>query len=216
MPVSPFCVKLSKTMRMLQKGGQTCMGSALSVAELSILDWIALHCHSAAGDVLMPLLSTSVNKGYLWIAVGLAILLFGGKRRWVGLQIWLALILSVVICSVFVKNAVGRIRPCDLKPVLDLLITRPHDPSFPSGHTSASFAAAVVLWRNRCRGWQAAAVLACLIAFSRLYLYVHFPTDVLGGLAIGSCCGLLSVFLWNRYLEAGVRKLLQRQDRSRP
>ena len=192
------------------------MGSALSVAELSILDWIALHCHSAAGDVLMPLLSTTVNKGFLWIAVGLAILLFGGKRRWVGLQIWLALILSVVICSVFVKNAVGRIRPCDLKPVLDLLITRPGDPSFPSGHTSASFAAAMVLWRTRCRGWWAAAIVACLVAFSRLYLSVHFPTDVLGGMVTGCLCGLLAVFLWNRFLEAGVRKLLQRQDRPRP
>lgn len=191
------------------------MGSALSVAELSILDWIALHCHSGAGDVLMPLITSSANKGLVWIAVGLAILLFGGKRRCVGLQIWLALIFSVILCSVILKNAVGRIRPCDLKPVLDLLIARPGDPSFPSGHTSASFAAAVVLWRNRCRGWWAAAVLAFLIAFSRLYLYVHFPTDVLGGMVTGCLCGLLAVFLWNRFLESRVPERFRRQDRPR-
>ena len=191
------------------------MGSALSVAELSILDWISLHCHSGAGDVLMPFITKFGDKGLFWIAVGLALLLFGGKQRGTGVQVLLALVLSVLICNLILKNAVGRIRPCDLKPVLDLLVGRPHDPSFPSGHTSASFAAAVVLWRNRCRGWQAAVVLAFLIAFSRLYLYVHFPTDVLGGLVIGSLCGLLAVFLWNRFLEAGIRTPFGRQDGPR-
>ena len=176
------------------------MGSALSVAELSILDWIALHCHSGAGDVLMPLITKLGDKGLFWIALGLALLLFGGKHRSTGAQVLLALLLSVILCNLILKNAVGRIRPFELKPVLDLLVGRPGDPSFPSGHTSASFAAAVVLWRSRCRGWWAAVGLAFLIAASRLYLYVHFPTDVLGGLVIGSLCGLLSAFLWERYL----------------
>lgn len=177
------------------------MGSALSVAELSVLDWIALHCHSGIGDVFFPLLSTSVNKGMLWILVGLAILLFGGKRRTVGLQIWLALILSVILCNDILKNAADRIRPCDLKPVMELLVHRPGDPSFPSGHTSASFATVTVLWRTKCKGWWVALAVALLVAFSRLYLYVHFPTDVLGGMVTGILCGLLAVFLWSRFVE---------------
>ena len=189
------------------------MGSALSIAELSVLDWIALHCHSGIGDVLLPLLSTSVNKGMLWITVGLAILLFGGRRRTVGLQIWLALIFSLILCNDILKNAVDRVRPCDLQPVFDLLVHRPGDPSFPSGHTSASFAAAVVLWRTRFPGWWAALAVACLVAFSRLYLYVHFPTDVLGGMVTGTLCALLAVFLWERLVEPRLPERFRRKGR---
>lgn len=192
------------------------MGSSLSLAELSILDWIAQHCHSGFGDVLMPLITKLGDKGLFWIAVGLALLVFGKARRSTGIQILLALLLSLIFCNLILKNAVGRIRPCDLKPVLELLVSRPHDPSFPSGHTSASFAAAVVLWRTKCPGWQAAFVLAFLIAFSRLYLYVHFPTDVLCGLLLGTLCGLLAVFLWKQVLVGIVFNRLLRSRTEPP
>ncbi len=77
-----------------------------------------------------------------------------------------------------------------------LLIPAPLDPSFPSGHSSASFAAATVLLLNRWEGRWAALVLAALIAFSRLYLYVHYPTDVVGGILVGVLCGVLAKRLW--------------------
>ena len=173
---------------------------ALSLAELGILDWIAQHCRTAWMDVLMPAITHLGDKGYIWIALGFAILLLCKNERATGVQVLLALVLSLILCNLVLKNAVDRIRPCDLKPVMDLLIHRPGDPSFPSGHTSASFAAAVVLLLNRWRGRWVALVLAVLIAFSRLYLYVHFPTDVLGGVLVGAFCAWLAVTLWRKWI----------------
>ncbi len=172
----------------------------LSAAELGILDWIAAHCHSAWMDVLMPAITRLGDSGMVWILLGLAILLFSRKERATGLQVLIALLLSLLICNLILKEAVGRIRPCDCKGLVDLLIHRPRDPSFPSGHTSASFAAAMVLVLTKWRGRWAALTLALLIAFSRLYLYVHFPTDVLGGALVGSACALLAVTFWQKWL----------------
>ena len=89
----------------------------------------------------------------------------------------------------YIKPLVGRIRPYDINTAVGLLIPRPTDFSFPSGHTGASFAAAAALedsnYRLRIPAW----VLAVLIAFSRLYLYVHYPTDVLAGAMLGILTG---------------------------
>lgn len=112
----------------------------------------------------------------------------------------------MILCNLILKNLVGRIRPFDWNAAVQLLVARPDDPSFPSGHTSASFAAVAVLMLNRWKGRYPALVLAVLIAFSRLYLYVHFPTDVLGGLVLGTFCGVLAVFLWRKWLTYQKRK----------
>ena len=173
---------------------------SLSMAELGILDWIAQHCHTAWMDVVMPAITHLGDKGYIWIALGIVILFLCKEERATGAQVLLALVFSLILCNLVLKNAVDRIRPCDLKPVADLLIHRPGDPSFPSGHTSASFAAAVVLILNRWKGRWPALALAILIAFSRLYLYVHFPTDVLGGALVGAFCAWLSVTLWRKWI----------------
>lgn len=84
----------------------------------------------------------------------------------------------------------ARVRPCDLNPAVQLLIARPSDFSFPSGHTAAAFTSVFSLYRENNRLWKPVLVLAAVIAFSRMYLYVHFPTDVLGGVAVGWVCAL--------------------------
>jgi undecaprenyl-diphosphatase len=172
----------------------------LSLWELGILDWIAQHCRTDWLDVLMPAVSWLGNKGVIWILLAMAILLFSKKEKATGAQMILALLLSLILCNLLLKNLVGRIRPCDLKGLTDLLVARPGDPSFPSGHTSASFAGAVVLLLCKWRGRWAALALAVLIGFSRLYLYVHFPTDVLAGALVGTFCALLAGFLWRHWL----------------
>lgn len=100
-----------------------------------------------------------------------------------------ALALEVLCCNLILKPFVARIRPCDINTAVHLLVPRPDDFSFPSGHTGASFAATSALYFSRSRLRFPALVSAVLIGFSRLYLYVHYPTDVLAGAVLGSLLG---------------------------
>ena len=101
-----------------------------------------------------------------------------------------ALVVDVLLCNIVLKNLVARTRPYDVNTGVHLLVAKLHDYSFPSGHTAASFTAVVALsFAGEKRAWKAALVLACLIAFSRMYLYVHYPTDVLGGVLVGIAAG---------------------------
>ena len=81
---------------------------------------------------------------------------------------------------------------CAALQCVQLLVAKPRDYSFPSGHTAASFASVTALYlAGEKKMWKAALVLAVLIALSRLYLYVHYPTDIIGGVVFGSLSGYL-------------------------
>ena len=99
----------------------------------------------------------------------------------------------------------ARPRPCDLRPEMLTLVARPHGWSFPSGHTSSAFAAAFALWLQNRRLGVPALALAGFIGFTRMYLYVHFPTDILGGvalgLALGACGSLLADKISNKWAK---------------
>ena len=115
---------------------------------------------------------------------------FGPDTRKTGMVMMAALCIELVVCNGILKNLFARIRPCDVNTQIQLLIARPDDFSFPSGHTAASFAAVAALYFSGERKlWKPALILACLIAFSRLYLYVHYPTDILGGILVGIAAG---------------------------
>jgi len=108
----------------------------------------------------------------------------------------LALLLGLILGNGVLKNVVGRLRPYDLDPTLIPRLAAEHLPSdlsFPSGHTLASFEAATVLFLYHRKSGIAALFLAALIAFSRLYLLVHFPSDVLFGALLGVGIALVSV-----------------------
>ena len=103
----------------------------------------------------------------------------------------IGLIVGVLVGNLIVKNAIQRDRPCWLVEVQDLLIANPQDFSFPSGHTLSSFCAASILFHYDKRLGIPSFGVAILIAFSRLYLYVHFPTDVFAGILIGVAFGMI-------------------------
>lgn len=179
---------------------------ALSQAELGILDWIYFHLHSRFLDTIMPIITWLGDKGLLWIVLGLGILFFQKGKRDTGFRVLLALLLGLLICNLLLKNAVGRIRPFVLNDAVQLLVTPPSDPSFPSGHTTAAFAAATVLIFDHWKGRWIVLIVAILVAFSRLYLYVHFPTDVICGALIGVFCGWLSGLLWQEVIGPYLQK----------
>ena len=142
--------------------------------DLPILDWIAANLWCPFLDTVMPVITLLGDAGIFWIALA-AVFLFIPKQRKMGLTMGVALLMGVVICNMILKPWVGRIRPYDyqlefFQKTIPLLIERQHDFSFPSGHTIASFEAAVAMCiRNKKLGIPAM-ILAVLIAFSRMYL----------------------------------------------
>ena len=118
-----------------------------------------------------------------------------------------ALIADLIICNVILKPIVARIRPYSINQTVRLLVTPLKDYSFPSGHTAASFASVSALYfAGRKRMAAGALIVSVLIAFSRMYLYVHYPTDVLGGLIIGLLCGWIADMIIQKVMEKRSRK----------
>ena len=159
--------------------------------ELQILDWIQ-QMRTPVGDVWMVFISRLGNAGMIWILFTCLLLMIPRTRRW-GAALAAALCLDAIICNILLKPMVCRIRPCDVNQTVQLLIARPADYSFPSGHTGAAFAVASVMFIGMPKQIGIPALLvATLIGFSRIYLGVHFPTDVLGGVIVGCLTGFVA------------------------
>lgn len=171
--------------------------------ELKILDWIQI-IHVSWLDKLMVGITTLGNGGIIWI-VSAAALLIIPKMRKAGTAMAVSLALEVLCCNVILKSLIARIRPCDVNAAVHLLIRRPADFSFPSGHTGAAFAAAAALYFGKNKLWIPACVLAVLMGFSRLYLYVHYPSDVLAAAMIGIMLGWFGNFLANGLWKKAIR-----------
>lgn len=148
-------------------------------------------------DKIMILITHMGTKGIFWILVGVILLLFK-KTRKCGLTVLIALLFSLIVGNILLKNIVARPRPCWIDETINMLIAVPKDYSFPSGHTFASFAAAVSVFLYYKKAGIAAIILAFLIGFSRLYLFVHFPTDVLSGAVLGICAAFASRCIVNK------------------
>lgn len=158
--------------------------------EIHILDWIQ-GLHSPAGDMFWSMVTRLGNAGIIWILLAAVLLIIPGTRK-SGVILAVALCVDLLLCNQVLKPAFARVRPFDVNTTVRLLIPRPGDYSFPSGHTAASFtAAAALFFAGEKKLWKPALVLAALIAFSRLYLYVHYPTDILGGMAVGVIAGYM-------------------------
>ena len=170
-----------------------------------LLGFIQAHTHTAVLDVVMPVVSGLGNLGIIWIVTALVLICFK-KHRAAGVTLLVALILCALIGNLGLKPLIARPRPCWVDPNVVLLIPSPSDYSFPSGHTFSSFAAATVLFWHSKRMGICAIVLAALIAFSRLYLFVHYPTDVLAGIILGIGFGLAAIFLYKSFIKRREKK----------
>ena len=164
--------------------------------DLPILDWIAANLRCTLLDTLMPLITHLGDGGIFWIGCAV-LLMIRPKTRKTGLAMAYALLMGLIVCNLTLKPLIARIRPFDYQlehfnRVIPLLISSPHDFSFPSGHTIASFEGAVVLALNSKKVGIPALLLASLIAFSRMYLYVHYPTDVIASIVLGTVFAMLS------------------------
>lgn len=157
--------------------------------DFMILDFIQLHFKSELLDQPLLIISLLGNKGAVWLALALLLLLIPHLRKG-GLLLFYGLALDYILCNLLLKNFVQRARPCDIRIVSDMLLSCPSDFSFPSGHTMAAFVCSRILLHIDKRLGFFAYIFAFLTAFSRLYLYVHFPSDVIAGALLGTMLGV--------------------------
>jgi len=199
----------------------------------TVFQWIArvfAPGTSAALDWFFNFVTMLGNSGWFFIALAVGFLIFK-KTRKLGMMMAFALILELLIVNVTMKPLFARPRPYDLElgwwvqayravfPNGPLPNHLPGDMSFPSGHTAVSFAGALAWCFGSRKEWVGRArwvsyigiVIAVLISFSRLYLGVHYPTDVLGGVLAGTVCALLAVLIF-KLIEKGFDKINERKS----
>lgn len=160
-----------------------------------LLLWIQEHLRMDELTPIMQAVTFLGDGGWFWIFLAI-VLLFPKKTRKAGIAAGIALLLSLLVNNIWLKPMIDRVRPYEVIEGLTILIDPPHDASFPSGHTGASFAAAVAMYPFLRKPLHVVLILlAAFIAFTRLYLGVHYPTDVLGGMVIGITLGVLAAYV---------------------
>ncbi|MDR3279402.1 MAG: phosphatase PAP2 family protein [Synergistaceae bacterium] len=159
-----------------------------------LLNWVQAHTHTDFMDKAMLFFTKLGDRGAIWIVYAV-ICACSASLRQVGLNLTMCVSACAFLGNFAIKPLFRRQRPCNVDSSRPILLSRPGDSSFPSCHTMTSFAAAVVTV------WQAGGVLglssfmfASMISFSRVYLYVHYPSDVIAGMALGLATGGIFLF----------------------
>lgn len=173
--------------------------------DFKILDFLQT-LHNDVLDFIMKAFTYLGNNGYVWIGICI-IMLCIPKARKTGVYLAITLIAEVILNDGIVKGIIKRERPFLQRTGIDTIIKRPSGYSFPSGHSASSFSAATAIFLQNKRLGIVAYILAAFIAFSRIYFYVHFPTDILAG----SLFGILIGFAVNRLLRFIEDKLMRKQ-----
>ncbi len=162
--------------------------------EFYILDYIQSNFRTELLDKIMPIVSFMGKLSWIWVVIAI-VCLFTKKFRRLGISLSSDLIFNLIAGNLIIKTIVARPRPCTLNKTVELISSVPFDTSFPSGHTLFAFGAATIIFiYNKWLG-IIAYLFACIMAFSRLYLYVHFPTDILFGAIFGITFAVISYFI---------------------
>lgn len=162
----------------------------LQTIDFAFLDFIQQNLKHPFLDLIMPLITRLGDRGFFWILVAGICLYFVSLRN-IGLRLSIGLMIDVMLCNILLKPIVHRLRPCHINPLPSMIIPCPTDFSFPSGHTMPAFLTATIFYQYNKPLGIAFYIFAVLTGFSRLYLYVHFPFDVLFSAVVGTLIGLL-------------------------
>lgn len=175
--------------------------TAITNFDTEILFWISSHLKNVVFDTILPILTRLGDHGMIWIILTVILICFK-RTRAAGIAMGIGLLLSHLLGNMMIKPLVERLRPFEVNDVA-ILIPHPGGFSFPSGHTFSSFAAAVALYCFSKKAGIPALVFAAIMGFSRMYLFVHYPTDVMAGMVFGILTGIFSAFLVKRFMNRG-------------
>ncbi|MBH1942130.1 phosphatase PAP2 family protein [Mobilitalea sibirica] len=150
----------------------------------NILIFIQENLKNPVFDQVMVFITKLGNAGFLWILIAF-LLLSQKKYQKCGVPLICAISLAMFFGDDILKPLIGRIRPCNSFPEVPLLISRPNTFSFPSGHTMVGFTSATVIFKYHRKLGGFTFMIASFIAYSRLHLFVHYPSDILGGIVLG-------------------------------
>lgn len=163
--------------------------------DFSILYWIQENIRTEWLDSVCAFLSWAFQLGLPWIFLGVVLFCFK-KTRAAGVILVAAVVLTFFFNELAIKNAVNRERPCTIDPTVELAIEKPTSFSFPSGHTASCFAAVGVLLFTHKKIGIPLILFAVIMGLSRMYLFVHFPTDVIAGAAMGLLMAWVTVLIF--------------------
>lgn len=166
------------------------------------LDFLYLlqNLHNDLLNTIMVFITSLGDGGVIWLSAAIVMLFFKKTRR-CGITIMAGMALSFLLGNLSLKNLIARPRPCAVDSTVQLLIPYPSEYSFPSGHTLHSFTAATVIFLYFRKAGIGALLLAAAIAFSRMYLFVHYPTDILGGILLGILDAVLVYVIVNKIMQ---------------
>ena len=178
--------------------------------DISILNLIQ-NLKSPLMDKIMTTITAFGNMGIFWILLIIIFLTTKEYKKMAKFMI-VCMLVNVVIVNLIIKPAVGRQRPFEIVEGIKLLVLKPQDPSFPSGHSAISFCMlTTILFFSKSKTINImASLLAILIAFSRLYLYVHFPSDVFCGIIFGVFSSLITLKFCFSKKGISLRKKLEK------
>ena len=178
------------------------MISWITQLDVNILYYVQDNMRSEILNEVVKVFTSLGNYGLIWILFTLALLIYSDTRK-VGMMCAVALIIDLILCNGILKNVIARTRPYDAFENIRCIISPQPDYSFPSGHTASSFAAVVpaIVNKNTRRIGVVALIIAILMAVSRIYVCVHYPSDVVGGLIIGMLCGAVSCKIFKKYMQ---------------
>lgn len=185
------------------------LGLVLWALDFNILFWIQNLIRNDVFDVIIPFYTSLGEDGIIWIAFGL-ILLIPKKYRKTGIMVLAALLVMLVVNNIVLKNLIARPRPCWTYPEMVQLVHNPSSYSFPSGHTTSAFAVAFTVFSQHKKLGKVIIVMAAIMAFTRLYVFVHFPTDIYGGILVAAAITTFVCFM-EKKISPRITEFLQKR-----
>lgn len=155
-------------------------------------------------EIIVFITNACGSKAQIWIYLGIVLCLFK-KTRKMGLSVLLSYYMVWIIGQDILKDIIARVRPCNIDETIELLVSRPTSYSCPSTHSGLAFAMATSIYSFDKYAGKISIICALIIAFSRMYLFVHFPSDVLLGSILGIISGIVCAKLI-KYIYKKVKK----------